>query len=102
MSDAWIVVIAVGVLTFAFKGAAPVMLGGRDLPPRVAAVLGLVAPALLAALVVTQTVGGDRAIELDSRAVGVGAAALAAWRGAPLLLVMVAAAAAAALTRVLS
>ena len=99
MSDAWVVVIAVGAFTVAFKAAAPVALGGRELPPRIAGPLGLLAPSLLAALVVTQTVGADRALEIDARAVGVAAAAVAVWRRAPLLLVMVAAAVAAALAR---
>ena len=102
MSDAWLIVAVVGAFTVAFKAAGPVALGGRALSPRLAAVVGLLAPALLAALVVTQTVGGDRTIELDARAVGVAAAAVAVWRRAPLLLVMVVAAVAAALARALS
>ena len=101
MSDAWVVVIVVGAFTVAFKAAGPVALGGRELPARLAGVVALLAPALLAALVVTQTLGGDGDVELDARAVGVGAAALAVWRGAPLVLVMLVAAVAAALARAL-
>ena len=99
MSDAWIVVAVVGAFTVAFKAAAPVALGGKELPPRVDAVVALLAPVLLAALVVTQTLGDGEAIELDARALGLGAAAIAIWRGASLLPVMVVAAVVAALAR---
>ena len=99
MSETWLVVAAVGAFTMAFKAAGPVALGGRPLPPRIAAVVDLLAPALLAALVVTQTVGDGSAVKLDARLVGVAAAALAVWRGASLLPVMVVAAVAAALAR---
>ena len=56
---------------------------------------------LLAALVVTQTVGGDGQIVLDARLAGVGAAAAAIAARAPLPLVAVVAAAATALVRLL-
>ena len=38
MSDAWIVVIVVGIFTVLFKAAGPVFLGRRQLPARVDAV----------------------------------------------------------------
>ena len=95
----WLVVAVVGAGTIALKGLAPVLLGSRPLPPRVGAVVALLAPALLAALVITQTVGGDDGIATDARVVGVGAAALAIAARAPLLLVVVVAAAATALVR---
>jgi branched-subunit amino acid transport protein len=53
-----------------------VALGGRELPPRIMDVIALLAPALLAALVLVETVGTDgRAIVLDARLAGVAAAA---------------------------
>ena len=55
---------------------------------------------MLAALVVTQTVGGDRELVLDARLVGVAAGGVAVWLRAPLLAVMVVAATAAALGRI--
>ena len=55
-----------------------------------------------AALVVTQTVGGDGQIVLDARLAGVGAAAAAIAARAPLPLVVVVAAAATALVRLLT
>ncbi|MGQ0608933.1 MAG: AzlD domain-containing protein, partial [Chloroflexota bacterium] len=51
MSDAWVIVLAVGTGTIAIKAAGPVLLGGRPLPERVQGVVALLAPALLAALV---------------------------------------------------
>jgi branched-subunit amino acid transport protein len=97
----WLVVAVVGVVTVAFKASGPVLLGSRALPPRAADVVDVLAPAMLAALVVTQAVGGDRELVLDERLVGVAAGGVAVWRRAPLVLVMAVAAAAAALVRLL-
>ena len=66
----WLVIVVVGVVTIAFKAAGPVLLGNRELPPRVASVVEVLAPAMLAALVVTQTVGGDRELVIDPRLAG--------------------------------
>jgi branched-subunit amino acid transport protein len=59
----------------------------------------LLAPALLAALVVTQAVGGEDGIVLDTRLVGVAAGGIAILLRAPLIVVIVVAAAATALVR---
>jgi branched-subunit amino acid transport protein len=101
MSDAWLVVLVVGAATVLLRASGPVLLGGRPLPPRLTEVVELLAPALFAALIVTQTVGGDRVLELDERLVGVGAGAVAVVLRAPLLLVIVVAAAATAAARAL-
>ena len=101
MSAAWWLVALVGVATIAIKGAGPVLLGGKPLPPRIGRIIGLLAPALLAALVAISTFGGDRALVLDERAVGVGAAAIAVVLKAPPLLVVVVAAVVTAVTRAL-
>lgn len=102
MTATWIVVVAVGLATLCCKAAGPVLLGRRDLPPRALAVVEMVAPVLLAALVVVQAVGGDRELDLDgARLAGLGAAALALARGASLLVVMVIAAAVAATLRLI-
>ena len=97
----WVVISIVGAGTIVFKSAGPVLLGTRELPPRIASVVDVLAPAMLAALVVTQTVGGEREIVLDERLAGVAAGAVAVWLRAPLLVVMAVAAAAAALIRLL-
>ncbi len=97
----WVVVGVVGAATIAFKASGPVLLGSRTLPPRIAAAVDVLAPAMLAALVVTQTVGGDRELVVDERLLGVAAGAVAIRLRAPLVVVMVVAAATAALARVL-
>jgi uncharacterized membrane protein len=102
MTAVWLVIVLVAAATVAFKAVGPVVLGGRRLPARVSAVLFLLAPALLAALVVTQAVGGEREIVLDERLLGLGAAALAVAFRAPLLAVVVVAAAVTAAARALA
>jgi branched-subunit amino acid transport protein len=95
----WLVIAVVGAVTILFKASGPLLLGGRELPPRALARVGGLAPAMLAALVVTQTVGGDREIVLDERLVGVAAGAVAIGLRAPLIVVMVVSGAVAALIR---
>jgi branched-subunit amino acid transport protein len=101
-TTAWITVGGLAVATALVKAAGPVVFGGRALPPLLARVIPLLAPALLAALVVSETVGGDgRSIVLDARLGGVAAAAIALWRRAPLYVVVIAAAAVTAGLRLL-
>jgi branched-subunit amino acid transport protein len=97
----WLVIGVVGAVTMVFKASGPVLLGGRRLPARVSGLVDVLAPAMLAALVVTQTVGGDREVVLDERLLGVAVGAVAVILRAPLLVVMTAAAATAALVRLL-
>ena len=99
MTSAWLVVAAVGIGTMVLKAAGPVLLGGRPLPARVQSVVALLAPALLAALVATATLGSGERLVVDARAIGLAAAVLALVLRAPVLLVVAAAAAAAALAR---
>jgi hypothetical protein len=98
---AWVAVAVVGVATVALKGAGPVVFAGRPLPRPVVAIMPLLAPCLLAALVVGQTVGDGRAVVIDARLAGVAAAAVALLLRAPLLVVLGAAAGVAAVARVL-
>jgi branched-subunit amino acid transport protein len=102
VSDVWLAIVVVGVATVMLKATGPVLLGGRELPPRLNALVGLLAPAVLAALVVTQVVGGDRELVFDARLVGLGAAGVAIALRAPLVAVVVVAAAATAGARALT
>jgi branched-subunit amino acid transport protein len=95
----WIVVVAVGLVTMLFKAAGPVFLGRRTLRGRVQAVVGLLAPVLLVALVVTQTFATGDELVVDERVPGVAAGALAAWQRAPIVLAMAIGAAVTALLR---
>jgi branched-subunit amino acid transport protein len=99
VSTAWTIVAAAGAATFALKALGPVILGGRVLPAPVTGVVSLLAPALLAALVVTQLLGGDRELVFDERLAGLAAAVVTLLLRAPILVVVVGAAAATALAR---
>jgi hypothetical protein len=101
MMAAWIAIVAVGVATIALKGAGPVAFAGRPLPRAISVVMPLLAPCLLAALVVGQTVGDGRAVVIDARLAGVAAAAVALALRAPLLVVLGVAAGVAAAARAL-
>jgi branched-subunit amino acid transport protein len=99
MSATWTVVLLVGAFTMALKAAGPVLVGGRDLPDALDDAFRLLAPSVLAALVVTQSVAEEGELVFDERLVGVGAAAVAIRLRAPLIVVMVVAAVATALVR---
>jgi len=101
MSAAWASVAIVGCATIAIKSSGALLLHGRELPQRFAGMITLLAPVMLAALVVTNTFGGDHRLVLDPRAAGLGAAAIPIALKAPLLVTIVVAAGAAALVRAL-
>jgi len=99
MSDAWLAVLLVGASAVLLKAAGPVLVGGRELPPRALQLVSALAPALLAAFVVTGTFASNRSVVLDERALGLAAAAACVWARAPLLVGVVAAALVTALAR---
>lgn len=99
MTAAWAVVILVGTATVTIKAMGPVLLGARGLPPRVLAVVRLLAPALLGALVVTQALSGPDGVAVDERLLGLGAAVGGLLLRLPVLAVVVAAAAVTAVAR---
>jgi len=99
MSDAWIVVALVGLITIVLKATGPVFLGKRALPARLRSMVDLLAPVMLMGLVVTQTFGGDQDLEVDARIPGVAVAAVAIWLRAPVIVAMVIAGAVTALIR---
>jgi len=95
----WVAIVGVALASAAIKAMGPVLLGSKELPPSANAVIALLSPALLTALVVTQTFGEDSHLVLDERAIGVGAAALALSLRAPVLLAVALAALTTALVR---
>jgi branched-subunit amino acid transport protein len=99
VSALWVAIVAVTLASATIKAAGPILIGDRELPPRVNAVIALLAPALLAALVVTETFGDDGHLVLDERALGVGVAAVALALRAPMLLAVALAALVTALAR---
>lgn len=78
--------------TAAIRATGPIALGGRELPARMMGVIALLAPALLAALVVTETFRGEGSeLTVDERFLGVaGAGAVLALRGSILAAMAVA------------
>jgi len=102
MSAEWTVVAIVGAATIAFKGLGPVALGGRELPARLRGVVALLAPTLLAALVVVSVFGRGQDLVVEAGMVaGMTAAAVAIAFRAPIIVVVAAAAVTAALVRLL-
>ncbi len=99
MMTLWIAIVGVALASAAIKAAGPVLVGGRELPPRAISVIALLAPALLAALVVTETFGENRHLALDERAIGVAVAGVALALRAPVLLAIALAALTTALLR---
>ena len=97
----WLLVALCAVITFAIKAAGPVALGGRELPGWFDAVIAMMAPALLAALVATQTLASGRHLELDAKTVGVVLAGLVMWRTRSVVAAIVVAAVATAVLRAL-
>ena len=102
MSAGWGVVLAVGVASVLLKGVGPALLGGRPLPARLDGMVALLAPTLLAALIVVAVLDGGGRLAADARLVGLAAAAIALWLRATALVVVAVAAAATALTRLLT
>src|SRR4029453_7734661 len=88
-SAVWISVLVVGLATISIKAAGPLLLPRRPPPPRAQAALEPLAPALLAALVVTQALGGDNGgFTIDARLAGLAAGAPALLLPAPPLAVI--------------
>lgn len=85
----WTLVLVLAAGAFAFKVLGLVVIGDRALPPVLDRCLALIPAALIAALVVKDTFSVGQHLQIDARAAGVGAAVLATWRKAPLILVIV-------------
>ena len=102
MSTGWLTVIAVGVGTVLLKAVGPVGVAGRRLPAAAERLLELVAPAILAALVVVETFASGRRLVADARLAGVGAGVLCVLARAPFWVVVLCGALATAAVRALN
>ena len=94
MAEGWVLFAWLLVTTALIRASGPVALGGRELPSRAMEVIALLAPALLAALVVTETFraeGDSTDLVLDERAIGLAAAAIALTFRAGFLITILAA-----------
>lgn len=101
MSTPWIAVLVVGVGTMALKAVGPVGVAHRQLPPGLERLLDLVAPAILAALVVTETFAAGRHLVVDARLAGAGAGVVCVLLRAPFWAVVLCGALATAAVRAL-
>jgi branched-subunit amino acid transport protein len=96
----WLSVLVVTVATWLMKSSGPLALGDRQLPPNALKVTSLLAPVLLAGLVVVD-LGGAKWSDLDwTQVLGVGVAGLARMFRAPMLLAVVCGVATTALLRI--
>ena len=103
MTDVWVTIGVLAVATAAIRATGPVLVGGRELPERLQGVVALLASALLAALVVAETVGAPEGgeLELDARIAGVAAAGGVIAVGGSMLPVVATAAVVTAVVRAL-
>jgi branched-subunit amino acid transport protein len=101
MKGPWSVVLVVASIAFLLRAAGPALLGGREVPAPLAAVIELLPPALLSAFVVTGVFVSRSALVLDARAVGLVVAACAVAARLPLPVTLLLAAAATAVARLL-
>jgi branched-subunit amino acid transport protein len=95
----WTFVLLLAGTAYAFKVLGLVLVGDRSLPPVFERCLALIPAALIAAIVMLNTFAHGQHLQIDARAAGVGAAVVAAWRKAPLIVVIVLGAAVTALVR---
>jgi branched-subunit amino acid transport protein len=80
--EIWALIGLCAAVTFAIKAAGPIALGRRDLPRWFNDVIALMAPALLAALVVTAALADGDHLAVGADTAGVGVAGVALVRGA--------------------
>jgi branched-subunit amino acid transport protein len=97
----WTLILLLAAGAYAFKVLGLVIIGDRPLPAVLERCLNLIPAALIAALIVKDTFSVGQHLQIDARVAGVGAAVVAAWRRAPLILVIVIGAAVTAAVRAL-
>ena len=93
MSTSAAVIAGCAIVTIAIKAVGPIALGGRELPVWFSSIVILLAPALLAALVVTQTLADGKTLTVGPATAGVVAGGLVAWRWGSIIACVVVAAA---------
>jgi uncharacterized membrane protein len=99
MTAVWISIGVLAVANFAMKAAGPVLIGGRELPEPVLRVIALLAPAILAALVLVGAFSDGRSLTFDAQAAGVAVSGLAFALRLPMLAAIALGAVTAALLR---
>ena len=102
-AEVWITIIGLFCATVSIKAFGPLLFGGRRPHPLLGRLIPLLAPALLAGLVVAETFAGSvGGLSVGPRAGGVVVAGFAIWRRAPLIAVVILAAATTAVLRAIT
>jgi branched-subunit amino acid transport protein len=99
MSSTVLLIGGSAVVTALIKAVGPVALGGRELPERFTGVIALMAPALLAALVVTAALADGDRLAVGPDTAGVALGGLVAWRTGSIIGCVIVAAAVTAVLR---
>jgi uncharacterized membrane protein len=102
VTTVWLTIALVALASATLKAAGPLLLGDRELGPRATVVVASLAPALLTALVLVDTITTGQRLVVDARLGGVAAAGVALLLRAPVLLVLAVAVATTALLRLLA
>lgn len=102
MSAATLTFLGLGLVSYLFKAAGPLIMGGHRLPPALEGLAALVPAPLLAALVLTSTVVVSGGFVIDARLAGLAAAAVALRFRANFVIVVLVAAATTAAVRALT
>jgi branched chain amino acid efflux pump len=97
--NVWLLIAACVVTTVVIKAAGPVVIGGRELPTWLLPVVASMAPALLAALVVTAAFADGQRLHVGAETVGMLAGGVLLWRGRSVVLAVLLAVAVTALLR---
>lgn len=97
----WLLIGILAVATITVKSIGPALAGGRRPPAAVERVIALFTPALIAALVVSNTFADGRQLVVDARAAGVAVGLIALLLRAPILVAGVLGAITCAATRML-
>jgi branched-subunit amino acid transport protein len=85
----WWTILGLAATTALTRAAGPVVFGGRKPHPAFLRVVALMAPALLAALVVTSAFTDGRHLDAGADTVGLLAGGVLLWRGRSLVLAVV-------------
>jgi branched-subunit amino acid transport protein len=98
----WWTIVGLAVTTAVIKAAGPVVFGGREAHPTFMRVVAMMAPALLAALVVTSALADGTELGVGADTVGVLVGGVLLWRGRSVVLSVVVAVVVTAVLRAVS
>ena len=97
----WLSILVISAANSVLKATGPLVLGDRRLPVVARRVVALMAPVLLAGLIVVELAGPDWHDLDGAQVLGVGVAGLSWWARAPMLVAVLVGAVAAATVRAL-